>query len=100
MKFAVSVAIVVLLLGMPVGCILVGASPAHPCCPRTNTNVKCPYDALDAAKIVGFAAVMPVPISTMEAIIAPATPSIMRDLLPEIAEDQPDLYVLNRILRI
>jgi hypothetical protein len=97
-KFAVSVAIVVLLLGMPVGCILVGASPAHPCCPRTNTNVKCPYDALDAAKIVGIVAVIPMPISI--AAIVPPSPSVMRDLLPEVAEDQPDLYILNRILRV
>ena len=83
---------------MPVGCILVGASPAHPCCPRTNTNVKCPYDALDAAKIVGIVAVIPMPISI--AAIVPPSPSVMRDLLPEVAEDQPDLYILNRILRV
>ena len=99
MKFAVSVAIVVLLLGMPVGCILVGASPAHPCCPRTNTNVKCPYDALDAAKIVSFAAIVPATISVVAAI-APPSSGVLRDLLPEIAEDQPDLYILNRILRV
>jgi hypothetical protein len=98
-KFAVAVAIVVLLLGMPVGCILVGASPAHPCCPRTNTNIKCPYDALDAAKIVGFAAIVPVPISVVAAI-TPPTSSVLRDLLPEVVEDQPDLYILNRILRV
>lgn len=84
---------------MPVGCILVGASPAHPCCPRTNVSVKCPYDALDAAKIVSFAAIVPAPISVATAI-APPAPSAMPDLLPEIAEDQPDLYILNRILRV
>jgi hypothetical protein len=98
MRFAVSVALVVLLLvGMPLGCVLAGFSPLHPCCPRTNVNSKCPYDALDSAKIAGVAAVVPMVAVTF--IVPPSSP-VMRDLLPEIAEDQPDLYVLNRILRI
>jgi hypothetical protein len=100
MKFAVSIALVtLLLLGMPLGCILAGSSPAHPCCPPTKANVKCPYDALDTAKIVNVAVVAVMPISAVMGIIPPSPP-VMRDLLPETAEDQPDLYVLNRILRI
>lgn len=99
MKFAVSVALVVLLLGMPLGCILAGSTPSHPCCPPTKTSVKCPYDALDTAKIVGVAVIAVMPVGAVMGIIPPS-PTVMRDLLPEIAEDQPDLYVLNRILRI
>jgi len=99
MKFAVSIALVILFLGMPVGCVLAGANPAHPCCPRTGTNVKCPYDALDAAKIAGVAVVAAPPTAPLVGI-APPNPPVMQDLLPEIAEGQPDLYVLNRILRI
>jgi hypothetical protein len=99
MRFAVSIALVVLFLGMPVGCVLAGSNPAHPCCPRTGTDVKCPYDALDAAKIAGIAVVAIVPSSAV-IVIAPPSPPVMRDLLSEVTEDQPDLYVLNRILRI
>jgi len=99
MKFAVSVAIIVLLLGMPIGCVLAGLSPGHPCCPRTTASSKCPYDLLDAAKIAGIAAAAVVPV-VASAAIAPPTQQVIQDLLPEAAEDQPDLYVLNRILRI
>ncbi len=99
MKFAVSIALVILFLGMPVGCVLAGANPAHPCCPHTNTNIRCPYDALDSAKIAGIAVVAVLPTAPLVGI-APPNPPVWRDLLPEIAEDQPDLYVLNRILRI
>jgi len=97
-KFTVSIALLVLLLGMPVGCILAGYHPAHPCCPRTNINVRCPYDVLDNAKIVGIAAVAVVPNAAVG--ITPPTTPLLRDLLPEIAEDQPDLHILNRILRV
>lgn len=98
MRFAVSVALVVLLLvGMPLGCVMAGFAPSHPCCPRTSVNSKCPYDALDHAKIVSAAAVAP---AVAVAFVIPPSRPVMRDLLPEIAEDQPDLYVLNRILRI
>jgi len=99
MKFAVSIALVILFLGMPVGCVLAGANPARPCRPRTSTNIRCPYDALDAAKIAGVVVVAAPPVAALVGI-APPNPPVMRDLLPEIAEDQPDLYVLNRILRI
>jgi hypothetical protein len=98
MKFAASVALVVLLLGMPLGCVLAGSSPAHPCCPPTKASLKCPYDALDNAK-TAVVAVAVLPIATVIGIMPPSPP-VVRDLLPEIAEDQPDLYVLNRILRI
>jgi hypothetical protein len=98
-KFAVSVALVILLLGMPVGCILAGYAPAHPCCPRTSVVSKCPYDALDNAKIASIAAHAVLPAAVSTGILPPSQP-VLRDLLPEIAEDQPDLYVLNRILRI
>jgi hypothetical protein len=100
MKFVVSVALVtLLLLGMPLGCLLAGSTPAHSCCPPTKAGLKCPYDALDTAKIASVAVIVVMPISAVMGIIPPSPP-VMRDLLPEIAEDQPDLYVLNRILRI
>jgi hypothetical protein len=99
MKFAASVTLIVLLLGMPLGCILAGSTPSHPCCPPTKTSVKCPYDALDTAKIVSVAVITVMPVAAVMAIIPPG-PTVTRDLLPEIAEDQPDLYVLNPILRI
>src|ERR1700722_159241 len=99
MKFAVSIALVTLLLGMPLGCVLAGSSPSHPCCPPIKTSVKCPYDALDTAKIVSVAVIAVMPVAAVTGII-PSSPPVIRYLLPEIAEDQPDLYVLNRILRI
>jgi hypothetical protein len=99
MKFAVSVALVVLLLGMPIGCILAGYSPAHPCCPHKSASTKCPYDALDNAKAASIVPVANVPMAIITTIVPPSPP-IVRDLLPELAEAQPDLYVLNRILRI
>ena len=98
MKYWVSLALLVLLLGMPVGCILAGSSPAHPCCPRKSMSLKCPYDALDNAKITSTAPVASVPMA-MVSVVLP-NPPVMRDLLPEVAEAQPDLLVLNRILRI
>jgi len=98
-KFAVSIAIVVLLLGMPVGCVLAGITPAHACCPRTSVVSKCPYDALDNAKIASIVAIAVMPEAILAGVVPPNQP-VLRDLLPEIAEAQPDLYVLNRILRI
>jgi xanthine/uracil permease len=101
MKFAISVALVVLLLGMPLGCILAACqvvAPPHPCCPRTNTSVKCPYDALDSAKVATIAAVAVVPMAA-ETGIAPANRSIVESS-PTVTEDRSDLYILNRILRI
>jgi hypothetical protein len=92
-------ALVVLLLGMPVGCILAGYAPTHPCCPSKSASSKCPYDALDNAKAVNSAAIADVPMEIASAIAPPSLPRL-RDLVPEIAESQPDLYVLNRILRI
>jgi hypothetical protein len=99
MRFAVSIALVVLLLGMPLGCILAKCQVPAPCCPRTSSSFKCPYDALDNAKVAAIAAAVSIPILAWVEI-APPSPPVMRDLLPEIAENQPDLYVLNRILRI
>jgi|HubBroStandDraft_2_1064218.scaffolds.fasta_scaffold921876_1 hypothetical protein len=99
MKFAVSMALVALLLGMPLGCILVKCQVPAPCCPRTSTSFKCPYDALDTAKVASLAAAVDVPIAVATGI-APPPPPVLRDLRPEIAEDQPDLCILNRILRI
>jgi hypothetical protein len=99
MKFAVSVALLVLLLGLPVGCILAGSTPAHPCCPPTKTSLKCPYDALDNAKIAGVVAIATLPVGVVIRIV-PLRQPVLRDLLPELAESQPDLYVLNRILRV
>jgi hypothetical protein len=99
MKFAVSLALIVLLLGMPLGCILAKCQVPAPCCPRTSSSFKCPYDALDNAKVATIAIVVTVPILAL-ARIAPPSPPVTRDLQPEIAQNQPDLYVLNRILRI
>jgi hypothetical protein len=99
MKFAVSIAVIVLLLGMPLGCMLAGSSPTHPCCPRTTATSKCPYDALDNAKVATITATVSLPVAIGSGIAPPSQP-VLRDLLPEIADDQPDLYVLNRILRI
>jgi hypothetical protein len=98
MRLLVSNALLVLLLGMPLGCILVGYDPGHPCCPRTNATVKCPYDALDKAKVAsGFVAEVPMVVGTL--IVPPDAP-VAQDFVPEIVESHPDLYVLNRILRI
>jgi hypothetical protein len=100
MKFAVSMALVVLLLGMPLACILVAcdATPAHPCCPRTTTNIRCPYDLFDSAKVASVSIAAHVP-ATIGIAIAPASASIM--LVPEdVGSDGSDLFLLNRILRI
>ena len=101
MKFAVSVALVVLLLGMPVGCILAAhqASAAHPSCPRTSTNLKCPYDLFDSAKASSHLAIAVVPVP---AAIGIARPSLTdSDALPlTIAPVSDDLYISNRTLRI
>jgi hypothetical protein len=98
MKFAVSIAIVVLLLGMPLGCILSACQPAaSPCCPRTSANVKCLYDYLDSAK-----AVTPVAISlpaTTIGIVPPSQTSV-DDFSIAAIEPVGDLNILNRILRI
>jgi hypothetical protein len=99
MKFAVSIALVVLLLGMPLSCILAKCQVPAPCCPRTSTSFKCPYDALDNAKVATIVANADVPIAVATGI-APPSPSIVRDLFLEIAEDRRGLYILNRILRI
>jgi hypothetical protein len=98
MKFIVSMALVLLLLGMPLGCVLAGYSPAHPCCPRKSTSLSCPYDTLDNAKVVRTAPVAEVPVEVAIGIVPPQV--VTREVLPEIAEAHGDLYTLNRILRI
>lgn len=100
MKFAVSLAMAVLLLGMPLGCILAScqvAAPVHPCCPRTSPNLKCPYDTFDSAK-VAIQVAMAVPPAVLG--IAPPAASITFQPAPEPAEDLSDSYIFNRILRI
>jgi hypothetical protein len=92
--------LVVLLLGMPVGCVLAGFNPSHACCPGKSASSKCPYDTLDNAKAAKATAVANVPLAIATAVITTPRPLLVHDLLPEIAESQPDLYVLNRILRI
>jgi hypothetical protein len=99
MRFVVSTMLVVLLLGMPVGCVLAGFNPSHACCPSKSASSKCPYDTLDNAKAAKATAVANVPIAIVTEVVTPR-PLSVQDLLPEIAESQPDLYVLNRILRI
>jgi hypothetical protein len=99
MKFAVSVALVVLLLGMPLGCVFAACQIPAPCCPRTSTTVKCPYDALDAAKVANLAAIANVPVAVAAGTVPPGS-GIDFISPPLIAEDRGDLYILNRILRI
>src|SRR5579862_6695600 len=101
MKFAVSLALLVLLLGMPLSCLLAACpvpAPHHPCCPRT-ANFKCPYDTLDSAKLTSIAAIVPLPVADVTAI-APQITSVPLDAAPSIIQDRGDLYILNRILRI
>jgi len=99
MKFAVSVAMVVLLLALPLACVLGACQPSAPCCPKPNNNLRCPYDTLDSAKIAGAVAIADVPIAITIGI-APPSPRAFRDPLPATAPDRGDLYILNRILRI
>jgi hypothetical protein len=101
MKFAVSLALVVLMLGMPLGCILAAhqSTAAHPCCPRTSTSFKCPYDLFDSAKASSNLAVAVAPVPVVVRIDPPAL--TVSDALPiSIAPTTDDLYISNRILRI
>jgi hypothetical protein len=103
MKFAVSVAMVVLLLGMPLGCMLAAypsSAPSHPCCPRhqgqTTANLKCPYDTLDQSTGGSFVVTEPEqPVS-----IAPPVEIARALFVPATAEDRGDLNLLHCILRI
>jgi hypothetical protein len=99
MKFAVSIALLVLLLGMPLACVFASCQLPAPCCPRTNASFKCPYDALDSAKIASIVAIANVPVSPA-AGFAPAAIHVESQPSPTIAKDSGDLYILNRILRI
>ncbi len=99
MKFAVSVALMTLLLGMPLSCVLANCQVPAPCCPRTSTSFKCPYDALDSAKVAGIAAVANVPLA-VGTWIAPPDPRIEIGTSPAPSQDRTDLYIVNRILRI
>jgi hypothetical protein len=101
MKFAVSMAIVILALGMPLGCILAAhqATAAHPCCPRTGTNFKCPYDLFDSAKASHNVAIAPSPASVAMGIVPPAL-NVSKAPTVSIAPVCDDLCISNRILRI
>jgi hypothetical protein len=99
MKFAVSVALMILLLGMPLSCVLANCQVPAPCCPHTSTSFRCPYDALDSAKIAGIAAVANVPMAVATRT-APPDPRIDIGTSPTPTQDRTDLYILNRILRI
>jgi len=101
MKFAISVALVVLLLGMPLGCILAKcqiSAPGRPCCPQSRANLQCPYDALDSAKAVPNLAIADVPVLSAAEFV----PFVTREWIssPAIVENSSDLCILNRILRI
>ena len=99
MKFAVSIALAVILLGLPLACVLSSCQVLeHPCCPRTSTNLKCPYDYLDSAKAATVVAIASSPAA--EIIIAPPTPEVAYDLSPVADSSRADLCILNRILRI
>jgi hypothetical protein len=103
MKFAVSVALVVLLLGLPLDCVLAKCQVPAPCCPRTNTSFKCPYDALDSAKVAGIAAIANVPVLSAAGFAPPVANVELHPSPPNIddrSDDRGDLYILNRLLRI
>ncbi len=101
MKFAVSMALVVLMLAMPLSCILAAyqAPAAHPCCPRTSTNLKCPYDLFDSAKASSNAAFAAVPVAVAVRIEPPIF-SVSEALPLLIAPTGGDLYISNRVLRV
>jgi hypothetical protein len=98
-KFAVSLALLVLLLGMPLGCILAASPAMHSCCPRTSANLKCPYDLFDSAKAATVLVTVSLP-ATRTIEIAPPSPVVMIVSAPLAVEDGSDLHMLNRILRI
>jgi hypothetical protein len=93
MKFAVSMALVVLLLGMPRGCILATfhAPAAHPWCPRTTAS-----DSAKASTHVAMAAVL-APVTSG---IAPPSLFASETLPHSISPVSDDLYISYRILRI
>jgi len=99
MKFAVSMALVLLLLGMPLGCIFSTSPAAHPCCPRTSANLKCPYDLFDSAKASSHVVAATV-LALPTAGIAPQIPTVAEDLPLSIAATASDLYIFHRVLRI
>ena len=98
MKHAVSFAMVLLLLGMPLGCILTPCAIAHPCCPKTDASLKCPYDTFDSAKVAGM--VVAVSLPTGHTQIEPDTTFVATPFTPSIEKDGSNLHILNRILRI
>ena len=99
MKFAVSVAVVALLLAMPLGCILVKCQIFDaPCCPQSKASVKCPYDALDSAKAAALA-VASLPPAVVTGIVSPHPP-VALEPVETPPDPRRDLYILNRILRI
>ena len=99
MKFAVSVALAVILLGLPLACVLSTCQILeHPCCPRTSANLKCPYDYLDAAKAATVIAVANVP-AVVAGIVPPAL-ELAHDFSPVVQEHRGDLHILHRNLRI
>lgn len=100
MKFAVSIALIVLLLGMPLSCILAKCQVTAPCCPRTNTSFKCPYDSLDSAKVANTAPTASAPMLSAAVEFVPPLANTRLEPPPAIVEDRGDLYILNRILRI
>lgn len=99
MKFAISVALMILLFGMPLSCVLANCQVPAPCCPRTSSGFKCPYDALDSAKIAGIATIANVPMA-VATWIAPPDPRVEVRTSPAPPQDRTDLYIVNRILRI
>jgi hypothetical protein len=98
MKHAVSFAMVLLLLGMPLGCILTPCAIAHPCCPKTDANLKCPYDTFDSAKVASLVVTVSLPAG--QAQIEPEITFAATSFTPSIEKDESNLHILNRILRI
>jgi hypothetical protein len=99
MKFAVSVALAMILLALPLACVLSTCQILEkPCCPRTGANLKCPYDYLDAAKAATVVAIASAPAA--EIAIVPPARQVAHDDSPVADSSRADLCILNRILRI
>jgi hypothetical protein len=103
MKFAVSIALLVVFLALPVNCILAACRvvpPSHHCCHRTGPELGCPYDVMDtshAATYVTLAAIEPKSIGSE---IAPPIAAIDRFVSSPVSSHGGELHILNRILRI
>lgn len=93
MRFVVALAMVLLLLGMPLGCVF--AAPLHLCCPKSGANTKCPYDTIDSAKLARVVATASLPPKNgiFVEFSARFTPILA-------CKNRDNLSILHQILRI